>query len=62
MTGVGRWSVVFCAQNYFSGVTQHSFNGVTLAITAAGVLVGVSSLMILTLVFLSAQFHVFHLS
>lgn len=48
--------------DYFSGVTQHNFNGVTLAVTAACVLVGVSSLMVLTLVFLSAQFHVSHLS
>lgn len=53
--------VVFCVQNYFNGVTQHSFNGVILTSAAASV-VGVSSLVILTLVFMSAQFHVSHLS
>lgn len=54
--------VVFCVQNYFSGVTQHNFNGVALASAAARVVVGVSSLMIFTFGFLSAQFHVSHLS
>lgn len=53
--------VVFCVKNYFSGVTQHNFSGVTLTTAAACVVVGLSSLWILTLGFLSAQFHVSHL-
>lgn len=48
--------VVFCVQNYFNGVIQHSFNGVMLTSAAACGVVGVSSLVILTFLFLFAHF------